>query len=86
MFCYSGATLNAVKHEDIMKFMAEQDRPDGPPLPKPPVTEEEIAQLRAALAEMDGHLTEELMLNLRIEVERVIAWEDRHEIEQHAAK
>lgn len=63
-----------------MKFTEEQLKLQGPPLPRPPVTDEEIQELRAVLAEMDGHLTEDLMLSLRIEVERVIAWENRDEI------
>ncbi len=46
--------------------------------PRPTVQPEKIAELRALMGDLDDHLTEELMLNLRFQVERVITWEDRH--------
>ena len=39
---------------------------------------ETVTELRQLLAEMDGHLNADLMAGLRIQVERVIAWEDLH--------
>lgn len=67
-----------MKQEDLKKYWEEEERLHGPRLPLAPPTPEDIAELRAIVAQMDGHLTEELMLNLRVEVERVISWEDRH--------
>ncbi len=66
-----------MNQEDLKKFFEEKERQPGPrpPLPSAP---EDVAELRALMSEMDGHLNEELMLNLRTQVERVISWEDHH--------
>lgn len=67
-----------MKQEDLKKYWEEEERLHRPQPPLSPPTLEEIAELRAIMAQMDGHLTEELMLDLRVEVERMISWEDRH--------
>lgn len=65
-----------MKQEDLNKYFEQADKQEKTPFPPP--SDEEIAELRELMAEMDGHLTEEIMLNLRVQVERVIAWEDPH--------
>jgi hypothetical protein len=67
-----------MQQEEPKQFFEGEQRLQAPRPPLPPPTAEDIAELRALMGEMDGHLNEELMLNLRVQVERVIAWEDHH--------
>jgi hypothetical protein len=67
-----------MKQEEPKQFFEGEQRVHGPRPPLPPPTAEDIAELRALMGDLDGHLTEELMFNLRVQVERVISWEDRH--------
>jgi hypothetical protein len=67
-----------MKQEDIEKFFEDEQRLQAPRRPLPPPSPEDVAALRALMGDLDGHLNEDLMLNLRVQVERVISWEDRH--------
>lgn len=71
--CYSVG----VKHEDLKKYWEEEERLQGPQPPLLPApTAEELAEFLELMRRMDGHPSARFLMRM-IEVERVIAWEER---------